>query len=179
MLKKDYVPFSGKVGDGTIIYEPVVIVEAGHFITIGRNCRIGQFTFIGARTFVMDDEAEIGPQVTIGGGGDVHLGERSTINYGARLIPGTFSTKGVFMNDVVHQREYALTDMIRGSIIVGKGAYIGSNAVICISKKNPDIKIGDFAVIGALSYIDKNVPAYTTIHPYQTLHRRKRSPHAH
>lgn len=173
-MKVPYVPFSGKVGDGTIIYEPVVIVEAGHFISIGRNCRIGQFTFIGARNFVMDDEAEIGPQVTIAGGGDVHLGERSTINYGARLIPGTFSIQGVFMNDVVYQREHALTNMIRGSITVGNGAYIGSNTVICVTEKNPDIKIGDRAVIGALTYIDKNVPANTITHPYQTLHWRQR-----
>jgi acetyltransferase-like isoleucine patch superfamily enzyme len=157
------------------IFEPVSIIEE-HDVKIGERCRIGQFCFIAARKFVMKDEAELCPQVTISGGGDVEIGERATICYGVRIIPATFSVKGVYMNDAIHQRLPEMTELIRGSITIGEGAYIGSNAVICITEKNPHIKIGEFSVIGALSYIDKDVPPKTIMYPYQTLHIKERIP---
>lgn len=159
-----------KVGKGTIIYKPVEIVETkNHHIVIGKNCRIGQFSFIAARNFIMNEGAEISPLVVIGGGGDVVLGKFSTINFGAKLIPATFSTKGQYMNDLHEKSKF-----IRGSITIGEGAYIGSGAIICISEEHPHIKIGDFAVIGALSYIDKDVPENMIVHPKQTMYHVER-----
>jgi acetyltransferase-like isoleucine patch superfamily enzyme len=163
-----------KVGSGSIIYQPVSIIDDDrHFIDIGKNCRVGQFTFIGARKLEMKEGAEIGPCVIIAGGGDVVLGEFSTVNYHSTLIPSTFTTAGEYMNDVIAAKSVA----VRGSIEIGKGAYIGSNAVICVSEKNPHIHIGDHAVVGALSYIDHDVKANTIVHPKTILvtkQRRKR-----
>jgi len=156
------------------IYEPVVIIKADHDIKIGERCHIGQFCFIAARQFIMMDEAELCPQVTISGGGDVQIGERATICYGVRIIPATFSVKGMYMNDSLHQRLPEMTEIIRGSITIGEGAYIGSNAVICVTEKNPHINIGEFSVIGALSYIDKDVPPKMILYPDQQLHRKER-----
>lgn len=161
------------VGHGTIIYQPVSIVDDDkHFIDIGKNCRIGQFTFIGARNFTMKEGAEICPCVVIAGGGDVTLGEFSTVNFHCTLIPSTFTTDGEYMNDVIPEKSVSVC----GSIEIGKGAYIGSNAVICVSKKHPRIHIGDRAVIGALSYIDHDVEANTIVHPkisYEVKSRRR------
>lgn len=156
------------------IYEPVTILEVGREVKIGERCRIGQYCFIAARQFIMMEEAELCPQVTVSGGGDVFIGERATVCYGARIIPATFSTKAQFMNDAVAERLAELTKIIRGRIRIGAGVYIGSNAVICVNEKNPDITIGDFSIIGALSYVDKSVPENTVMHPYQTLHRQER-----
>jgi galactoside O-acetyltransferase len=151
-----------KVGSDTIIYQPVSIVDDDkHFVNIGKNCRIGQFTFIGARNLTMKDGAEIGAAVVIAGGGDVTLEEFSTVNFHSTLIPSTFTTGGEYMNDVAADKSIA----VHGSIKIGKGAYVGSNAVICVSRKNPHIHIGDRAVIGALSYIDHDVEANTIIYP--------------
>lgn len=156
-----------------MIYQPTVILEdKKHTVQIGNNCVIGQFSFIAARKFIMEDGSEISPGCIIGGGGDVTLMESSTLAYGVKLIPATFTTKGEYMND--HIRGYESVDMIRGSIVIGKGAYIGSGAVICVSEKNLDIRIGDFAVIGALTYIDKDVPPDTIVHARQTLEQRRR-----
>jgi acetyltransferase-like isoleucine patch superfamily enzyme len=74
------------------------------------------------------------------------------------------------MNDVVAEKSIA----INGSIVIGKGAYIGSNSVICVSKRNPHIHIGDRAVIGALSYVDHDVEANTIIRPKTTFEIKKR-----
>lgn len=160
MKRIPHIPFGGKVGEGTMIYEPVTIVEAGHLIIIGKNCRIGQYTFIGARRLEMQDGAEISPHVVIGGGGNVTLGKHSTVNYGAKLIPATFTTEGKYMSDTIQEK----SKMIRGSITLGEGAYIGAGAVVCVSKKCRHIKIGDYTVVGALTYIDHSLPAHTIIH---------------
>lgn len=161
------------IGEGTQIYQPSTILDGdGHDVRIGNNCAIGQFSFIAARKFIMENNSEIGPSVVIGGGGDVTLMETSTVTYGAKIIPATFATKGTYMNDRIESQG---TNMIRGSVVIGKGAYIGSGAIICISEKNPHIKIGDFAVIGALTYIDKDVQPNTVIHNCQKLELRKRS----
>lgn len=160
-----------KVGPGAIIYQPVSIIDdEKHFIDIGKNCRIGQFTFVAARNFTMKEGAEIGPCVVIGGGGDVTLREFSTVNYHCTLIPSTFTTEGEYMNDVVVEK----SNVVHGSIEIGKGAYIGSNAVVCVSRKDPHIHIGDHAVVGALSYVDHDVEANTIVYPKKTLEIKKR-----
>lgn len=161
------------LGRGTLIYQPVTILDDDkHVIEIGENCRIGQYAFIGARKFTMKDGAEICPCVVIAGGGDVIMKEFSTVNFHCTLIPSTFTPDGEYMNDVVPEKSVS----VRGSIEIGKGAYIGSNAVICVSKKNPHIHIGDRAVIGSLSYIDHDVEASTILHPKIIYDVTKRRP---
>jgi acetyltransferase-like isoleucine patch superfamily enzyme len=160
-----------KVGKGAIIYQPVSIVDDDrHFVEIGKNCRIGQFTFIGARNLTMKDGAEIGISVVIAGGGNVTLEEFSTVNFHCTLIPSTFTTDGEYMNDIAADKSIAVS----GSIDIGRGAYVGSNAVICVSSKNPHIHIGDHAVIGALSYIDHDVKANTIIRPKTNFEVKRR-----
>jgi len=163
-----------KVGRGTVIYQPVTILDdAKHIVQIGNDCRIGQYTFIGARKFIMKEGAEICPCAVIAGGGDVTLNEFSTVNFHCTLIPSTFTPEGEYMNDVVPEK----TISVNGSIELGKGAYLGSNSVVCVSKKNPHIRIGDRAVVGALSYIDHDVKANTIVHPktiYEVKKRRSR-----
>lgn len=159
------------IGRHTVIYQPVTILDDDkHLIDIGENCRIGQYTFIGARKLVMKEGAEICPCAVIAGGGDVILNEFSTVNFHCTLIPSTFTTEGEYMNDVASDRSVS----VRGSIELGKGAYLGSNTVICVSKKNPHIRIGDYAVVGALSYIDHNVKANTIVHPRIVYEESKR-----
>jgi galactoside O-acetyltransferase len=118
----------------------------------------------------MKEGAEICPCVVIAGGGDVTLNEFSTVNFHCTLIPSTFTTDGEYMNDVAAEKSVA----VHGSIEIGRGAYIGSNAVICVSKKNPQVHIGDRAVVGALSYIDHDVEANTIVHPKTTFEIKKR-----
>ena len=153
-----------KIGEGTRIFEPVTFVHKEE-INIGKNCTIGQFCFVGTRNLTLMDEVEICPQVTISGGGEVHIGEGATICYGVRIIPSTMDKKFKYMNDIVCSKNPFLSNVISGSIRIGKGAYIGANAVICVSEECPNIHIGDYAVIGALSYVGKSVLSHTIIHP--------------
>jgi len=162
-----------KIGEGTQIFEPVTIVHREE-ISIGKNCSIGQFCFIGGKDITIMDEVEICPQVTISGHGKVTIGKGATICYGARIIPSTMDRKFKYMNDLVRHKSPNLSDVISGSITIGEGAYIGSNAVICISKKHPNIIIGDFAIVGALSYVGKSMPKATIIHQKNKNKLRRR-----
>ncbi|MEM2146019.1 MAG: hypothetical protein QW279_11710 [Candidatus Jordarchaeaceae archaeon] len=160
------------VGEGSRIYSTAKIVEEGHDILIGRNCLIGDFAFVAARKLVMEDGSQISPHAIISGGGEVYLGKFSVVGFNAMLIPATDSPFAKYMCESKPQEE---RQIIRGSIRLGEGAYIGSGAIVCVSKKSPNIEIGDYAVIGALSYIDKSVPPKTIVHPilkYRTKIRR-------
>jgi len=157
-----------KVGSGSKIYETAKIVQDGHEIVIGENCLIGDFAFVAARKLVMEDGSQMSPHAIIGGGGEVYLGKFSVVGFGAILLPATDSPAGRYMCEAKPEEE---REIIRGSITLGQGAYIGSGAVICVSKKCPHIKIGEYAVVGVSSYIDESVAAGIIIHPIMKYHK--------
>jgi hypothetical protein len=61
----------------------------------------------------------------------------------------------------------------RGSKIYETARIIQAREVVCVTRRNLHITIGDFAVVGALGYIDKDVPLYPVIYP-QRKHFTKR-----
>lgn len=143
------------------VWQPTTILEYNRIVKIGPDCRIGQYCFIAPRKLIMEEGAEISPLVVLGGGGDIFMGKYSTIDYGAKLIPATFTTKGKYMNDAVE--DDGDVDIIRGSITLEEGAVIASNAVVTISKRCKDIVIGKNSVVGALTFVDESVPPNTII----------------
>lgn len=153
-----------KIGRGSKIYETAKIVTEDNEIEIGENCFIGDFAFVAVKKLVMMDGAEIAPHAIISGGGQAILGKYSVVDFGAHLVTGTDTPSARYMCGAAPPEKRRI---VRGSITLGEGSYVGSGAIICVSKKCSNIKIGDYAVIGALSYIDDNVSPYTIIHPCQ------------
>lgn len=147
------------------IWEPTTILEAGRDIIIGAECRIGQFCFIAPRKLTMERGAEISPQATLGGGGDIYMCSYSCVDFGARLIPATFATSGRYMNDAMAKEHPENVDIIRGSIKLEEGAVVATNAVVCVSKRFKDIVIGRNSVVGAGTYLDHSLPPDTIIYP--------------
>lgn len=145
------------------IYQPTVILEENHEIRIGDRCSIGQLCFIAPRKLVMEEGVEICPQVTVSGGGEVYMDKYSSICFGARIIPATWKRGGGYWNDNAPAEKKG--GIVRGQIFIEEGAYIGSNAVICVSEKHPVIRVGSFAVVGAFSYVGKDVPDHSFVHP--------------
>jgi acetyltransferase-like isoleucine patch superfamily enzyme len=119
----------------------------------------------------MEEGSQISPHAIIGGGGDVHLGKFTVVGFGAMLLPATDSPAGKYMCEAKAEEERKI---IRGCITLEKGAYIGSGAIVCVSAKHPDIRIGKNTVIGALSYVDKSIPANTIMHPVIKYHKMSR-----
>ncbi len=160
-----------KVGQGSKIYETAKIVQEGQQIEIGENCLVGDFSFIAVKKLVMMDGSEIAPHAIISGGGEAIMGRYSIVDFGAHLITGTDTPSARFMSGAAPPEKRRI---IRGSITLGEGSYVGSGSIVCVSRKCSHIKIGDYAVVGAMSYIDENVPPYTIVHSHQTKKIKER-----
>ena len=81
------------------------------------------------------------------------MGDCSTLTAGVRIITGTDNYYGgTFMSAscLSHWR-----NATTGKIIIGPGAFIGTNSVVM-----PDVTIGESAVVGALSFVNKDLEPY-------------------
>jgi len=151
----------------SIIYHTAKILsDENHILEMGENCFIGDYACVYARKLVMKNDSQINPHAIIGGGGTVVLGERSVVGFGAKLFPATDTPEGKYMCESAPDDERMV---IRGSIELGEGAYVGSGAVICVGKRCTNIYIGEHSVIGALCYIDSSIPHWTVVHPKREL----------
>ena len=158
-------PSNWKRKDMAFIHETTKITATTK-MAFGWSISIGDFVFIHLKHLVMLDGSQIAPHAILSGGGEVLMGRYSVIGFGAHLITGTDTPKGKYMCEAAEPEE---RHIVRGKIILKEGAYIGSNAIICITEENPVITIGENSVIGAFSYIDKNIPDNVTVHPKQEL----------
>jgi len=133
---------------------------------IGKKCIIGDFVFIALKRLRMGFGSQIAPHAMLSGGGEVIMEPFSVIGFGSHLITGTDTTRGKYMCEAASKE---FRNVIRGSITLKKGAYIGSNAMICVCEEYPDIVIGENSVVGAFSYIDKDIPPNIIVYPKQEL----------
>ena len=154
-----------EVGDARI-YDTARIVKANHVIRIADKCMICDLAFIGARVFNMDYGSQVGIGAIIGGGGKVYLGKYAVVGSNAMLLPATESPYAQLMCESAPEDK---RKVIRGSIEVHDGAYIGVGAILCITEEHPHLHIGNRSIVGAGAYIDKDVPDDTVVIPKQEL----------
>ena len=161
-----------KIDPGARIFDTARIVKASHRIVIEDKCLVCDFAFIGARDFMMEYGSQIGIGAIIGGGGRVYIGKYCTIGSNAMLLPATESPDAKLMCEAAPEDQRKI---IRGSITLREGAYIGVGATVCVTEDHPDILIGPYSIVGAGVYLDKDVPAYTTVIPKQELIFKERN----
>lgn len=125
-------------------------------LLMGKLTTIGDFCFICSKRLEMRDGSMLGRFVEVSGRGEVLLKEGAVVASHASLLTSTDTTEGK-MNDASTDEERAVRT---GNITLGEYSYVGQHATIM-----PGVTIGDWAVIGAYSYIDKDVPANTIIMP--------------
>ena len=137
-----------------LIYETAKITPQTE-LELEEGSWIGDFVFVNLQRLTLHRGSQIGAFASLTGGGRVEVGQYTTIGYGVRLISGTDTPEGRYMVDSapLNQR-----NVIRGRIDIGNNCFIGANAVVCVSKRSPNLSIGDNSVIGALSYVDNSVP---------------------
>lgn len=129
---------SSKIGENTRIWQFCVILEDAE---IGDNCNICSHIFI-------ENDVKIGNNVTIKSG--VQLWDGITIEDDVFLGPNvTFTNEMVPRSRVIDKTNFKTT-------IVKKGASIGANTTVL-----PGVVIGEYALVGAGSLVNKNVPKNT------------------
>lgn len=142
------------LGEGAIIYPMAKIIKP-EVIEIGPHCKIDDFTFIyGGAGIRIGKYVHIASFVSIIGGGILEVGDYAAIAAGARFITGTDTYDGgARMSAALPQ---AQRNVQLKKIIVGKDAFIGTNAVI-----HPGVTIGEGAVIGSCSLVLKDCEPWT------------------
>lgn len=129
---------SDKIGENTRIWQYCIILPDAE---IGANCNICSHVFI-------ENEVKIGNNVTIKSG--VQLWDGITIEDDVFLGPNvTFTNELVPRSRIIDKSQFKKT-------IVKKGASVGANTTVL-----PGIVIGEYALIGAGSLINKNIPNNT------------------
>ena len=87
----------------------------------------------------------IGPNVILDGSGGLKIGSHCDISAGAQLYTHHTVRRVTSMGEAPVER---------APTVIGDGVYIGPNAVIQMG-----VTVGDRAVIGAMSFVNRDVPA--------------------
>lgn len=87
----------------------------------------------------------IGPNVILDGSGGLTIGSHCSISAGVQIYTHDTVKKSTTLGKI--QSEVQET-------VIGDGVYIGPNSII-----QKGVSIGDKAVIGAMSFVNKNVPS--------------------
>jgi acetyltransferase-like isoleucine patch superfamily enzyme len=118
---------------------------------VARFNRFGQGTSCYSSVLVIGsvtvgENCWIGPNVVLDGSGELEIGNNVQISAGAQLYSH---------NSVLTATSLAPVPISRNKTIIGNNVYIGPNAII-----EQGVKIGNHAIIGALSLVNKDVPDF-------------------
>ncbi|MGD9605735.1 MAG: hypothetical protein AB7V00_06290 [Bacilli bacterium] len=137
-------------GDNVRIY-PMAKIAFPHVVDLSDHCRIRDFVFIFAGEGVkIGQYTDIQPHVVFWGGGETIIGDRVSVGPGTVLLSAVYShAKGLKMVDGLPEGS---TKALYGKLIIEDDVYIGANCTLM-----PEITIGEGAIIGASSFVNKDV----------------------
>lgn len=146
---KDKLKFCGK---GVKIF-PLAKIAKPQVVELSDNCRIGDFVFIFAGEGVkIGEHTDVQPHTTFWGGGLTIIGDRVSTGPGTVFLSATYShAAGLKMVDGLDEGSAIA---LGGKLVVGNDVYIGAKSVIM------PVTIGDGAVIGAGSFVNKDCEPY-------------------
>lgn len=106
-------------------------------------CGFGEGTTCYNNALILGDvkigkQCWIGPNTVIDGTGGLEIGNNCTISAGVHI----YTHNSIDRNHIKHQQ-----------VKIGDNTYIGPNSVIQMG-----VTIGDNVIIGALSFVNKNIP---------------------
>ena len=129
---------------------PLAKIAYPHMVELNDHCRIGDFVFIFGGTGVKIGKfTDVQPHTTIWGGGMAIIGDRVSTGPGTVFLTATYShAPGMKMVVGMGSGE---TVTLGGKLEIGNDVYIGAKCVIM------PVKIGEGAVIGAGSFVNKDL----------------------
>ena len=139
-----------QLGEGVFI-DPSTSVNN---VTIGNHVKIAKYCSIYGAA---DHPLEIGD--------NSYVGMLSILNgYAAKVVIGKNVSIAQRVNIMADSGPNASPEMqqyyplIKGNITIGDHSWIGANVVIM-----PGVELGEFCVVAANSFVDKNFPPYSVI----------------
>lgn len=137
------------------VYETAKISDRTK-LTMEEDTVIGDYCFISCSELVMLKGAQLNRFVSISGKGRVVIGRYATVSNYASLKTSTDTPFGA-MNDQapMDQRRVKTKD-----INIGNNAFVGEYASVM-----PGVAIGDGTVVGAYTYVSRDIPPWLIVHP--------------
>jgi acetyltransferase-like isoleucine patch superfamily enzyme len=155
MYKSDsFMQRFAHVGAGAQVFEFALVLKP-ESIWIGEGVRIDDYCRIeGGEGLRIGRCVHVSSFSSIFGGGRAEIGDYCGIAQGARLITGSEQQHAVMSAAAPAE----LRDPMRGRIVLGAHAFVGTNAVVL-----PNVTIGEGAVVGAGALVMKDVPPWTVV----------------
>ena len=138
-----------KCGEGVKIY-PLAKLAFPQVIELGNYCKIRDFVFIFAgEGMKIGEYTDVQPHTIVWGGGLTIIGDRVSTGPSTVFLSATYShAPGLRMVDGLPE---GYAKAIGGQLVVGNDVYIGARSVIM------PVTIGEGAVIGACSFVNKDI----------------------
>jgi galactoside O-acetyltransferase len=129
---------------------PLAKIANPKVVELDDHCRVRDFVFIwGGQGVKIGKYTDVQPHVVVWGGGVLEVGDRVSIGPGSVLLTAVYShAEGLKMVDGLGEGS---AHALYGKLEIKNDVYIGANCTLM-----PDITIGEGAVIGAGSFINKD-----------------------
>jgi galactoside O-acetyltransferase len=139
-------------GEGVKIY-PMAKIAFPDKVVLGAHTKVRDFAFIFAgEGLIVGEYTDIQPHTVVWGGGLTIIGDRVSTGPGTVFLSATYShAPGLRMVDGLPE---GAAIAIGGRLEIGNDVYIGARSVIM------PVKIGEGAVIGAGSFVNKDCEPY-------------------
>lgn len=139
-------------GEGVKLY-PMAKIAFPEKVVLGNHCKVRDFAFIFAgEGLIVGEYTDIQPHTVVWGGGLTIIGDRVSTGPGTVFLSATYShAPGLRMVDGLPE---GAAVAIGGKLVVGNDVYIGARSVIM------PVTIGEGAVIGAGSFVNKDCEPY-------------------
>lgn len=160
------------VGDNVIIYEMAKLIKP-EVIEIGEGTQIDDFAFVyGGGGITFGRYNHVCSFVSIIGGGELITGDYVGMAAGCRILTGTHTHihGGRMISRVPAEQQ----EIITGRTVFERDVFIGSNAIVY-----PNVTIGEGAIIGAGSLVNRDVEPWTVNvgYPIRRVGERPRVPY--
>lgn len=136
-------------GEDVRLYQ-LAKIELPQYVEIDDHTIIFDYTFINGRNSV-----KIGKYVVITwhcvleGGANIKIGDRVCMAPGSKLLSSTYEMNGFYGSQLLPEKAYEIR---YGDITLENDSYVGANSVVL-----PGVTIGEGAVVGANSLVDRNL----------------------
>jgi acetyltransferase-like isoleucine patch superfamily enzyme len=143
-----------------------------HNVRIGSNTRVDAYCVVqaGDAGVSIGSFVHLATGVSIGGSGGVEIGDFCGLSLNVALYSSNDDYSGGSLTNPMVPIEFR--DVVSARIVLEKHAIIGSGSVLM-----PGVRIGTAAAVGALSFVNKNVPAFAVVsgNPLRRIGSRDRS----
>jgi acetyltransferase-like isoleucine patch superfamily enzyme len=140
-------------GDEVRIHTSVVIINP-EALRIGNHVRIDPFCLLSASgKITLGDHIHIAAHCSLIGTAGIELEDFTGVSHGARLFSAADDMSGNCLTGPTVPNESR--NVQSGLIKLKRHAVVGTNAVVF-----PGITIGEGAIIGALSFVREDIPAW-------------------